>query len=38
MEGYLLAREGVPSLLGNGLIFTDERVWKPTPPMRNNFV
>ena len=33
MDCYQLAREGVPSLLGNGLIFTDERVWKPTPPL-----
>jgi hypothetical protein len=32
MEGYLLADLGVPSLLANGLIFTDERIWKPTPP------
>ncbi len=32
-ESWLLARLGVPSLLGNGLIFTDERVWKPSPPI-----
>ncbi|MDZ4736227.1 MAG: glycosyltransferase [Rhodospirillaceae bacterium] len=28
MEMYLLAEKGRPSLLGSGLIFTDERVWR----------
>jgi glycosyltransferase involved in cell wall biosynthesis len=32
-ESWLLAQRGVPSLLGSGLIFTDERVWKPVPPI-----
>ena len=32
-ESWLLAQRGVPSLLGSGLIFTDERVWKPVPPL-----
>ena len=32
-EGWLLARHGIPGIMGNGAIFTDERVWKPVPPM-----
>lgn len=32
-ESWLLAQCGVPSLLGSGLIFADERIWKPVPPM-----
>jgi hypothetical protein len=32
-ESWLLSRLGVPNLMGNGLIFTDERLWKPSPPM-----
>lgn len=32
-ESWLLAQRGVPSLLGSGLIFADERVWRPVPPM-----
>ena len=32
-EGWLLAQRGVPSLLGLGLMFADERIWKPSPPI-----
>lgn len=32
-ETWLLGQLGVPSLVGNGLIFSDERIWKPSPPM-----
>ena len=32
-ESWLLAQRGVPSLLGSGLIFTDEQVWKPVPAL-----
>ena len=32
-KSWLLAQRGVPSLLGSGLIFTDERVWKPVPAL-----
>jgi glycosyltransferase involved in cell wall biosynthesis len=28
-ESYLLAQHGAPSLLANGLIFTDEKLWRP---------
>jgi glycosyltransferase involved in cell wall biosynthesis len=31
-ETFLLAQLGVPSLVANGLIFVDERVWRPGVP------
>jgi len=32
-EGWLLAQHGVPSLLGIGLMFANERIWKPSPAL-----
>lgn len=32
-EVLACAEAGIPAILGNGLIFTDERIWRPVPPV-----
>lgn len=32
-EVLACAEGGIPAILGNGLIFTDERIWRPVPPI-----